>query len=132
MSDFIHSYQELEVYQIAFQCSTQVFQLSRGFPAEERILLTRQSLTASRSVCASIAEAWGKRRYRKAFVAKLSDAQAEAAEMQTWVQFAVKCGYLNRETGQELFGRYRLIYAALDRLIDDAAVWVKPVGGAWQ
>jgi len=129
MQDFIHSYQELQVYQLAFQCSTQVFQLSRQFPPEERMLLTRQSLTASRSVCASIAEAWGKRRYRKAFVAKLSDAQAEAAEMQTWVQFAVRCGYLSREVGQELFGRYRIIYAALDRLIENAAVWVKPEEG---
>jgi len=127
MQDFIHSYQELQVYQLAFQCSTKVFQLSRQFPPEERVLLTRQSLAASRSVCASIAEAWGKRRYRKAFVAKLSDAQAEASEMQTWVQFAVRCGYLNREVGQELFGRYRLIDAALDQLIENAAVWVKPV-----
>lgn len=126
MSDFIHSYQELEVYQLAFQCSTQVFQLSREFPAEERMLLTRQSLTASRSVCASIAEAWGKRRYRKAFVAKLSDAQAEAAEMQTWVQFVVSCGYVTPEVGQELFGQYRTIFAALERLIDNAVVWLKP------
>jgi four helix bundle protein len=126
MSDFIHSYQELEVYRLAFQCSIQVFKLSRSFPAEERMLLTRQALTASRSVCASIAEAWGKRRYHKAFVAKLSDAQAEAAEMQTWVQFAVKCDYLNPEVGQELFGQYRTIFAALERLIENAAVWLKP------
>ncbi|NEQ48333.1 MAG: four helix bundle protein [Leptolyngbya sp. SIOISBB] len=127
MSDFIQSYQELEVYQLAFRCSTQIFQLSREFPAEERILLTRQSLTASRSVCSSIAEAWGKRRYHKAFVAKLSDAQAEAAEMQTWVQFAVTCGYLTPEVGQELFGQYRTIFAALERLMENAAVWLKPL-----
>ncbi|MEO1211367.1 MAG: four helix bundle protein [Cyanobacteria bacterium J06638_20] len=130
MSDFVRSYQELKVYQLAFQCSTQIFELSRQFPPEERLLLTRQSLTASRSVCASLAEAWGQRRYRKAFIAKLSDAQAEAAEMQTWVQFAVQCEYLNREVGQELFGQYRIIYAALERLIENADVWVKPMEGA--
>lgn len=127
MYDLIHSYQELQVYQLAFECSTQVFRVSRNFPAEERVLLTRQALTASRSVCASIAEAWGKRRYRKAFVAKLTDAQAEAAEMQTWIQFAVRCGYLNTEVGQELFGHYRTIFGAVERLIDNASVWVKPV-----
>ncbi|MGP1385384.1 MAG: four helix bundle protein [Thainema sp.] len=130
MQDFIQSYQELQVYQLAFKCSTQIFQLSRQFPAEERVLLTRQALTASRSVCASIAEAWGKRRYGKAFVAKLNDAQAEAAEMQTWVQFAVEFGYVKPEVGQALVGRYRIIFAALDRLIEDAAVWVKPGEGA--
>lgn len=127
MQDFIRSYQELQVYQLAFKAALQIFDLSRRFPVEERILLTRQSLTASRSVCASIAEAWGKRRYRKAFVAKLCDAQAEAAEMQTWIEFAVAYGYLEYEIGQELFGHYRTIFGALERLIDNAAVWLKPL-----
>jgi four helix bundle protein len=35
-----------------------------------------------------------KRRYEAAFIAKLSDSEAEAAEAQTWVEFAVKCNYL--------------------------------------
>ena len=132
MQDFIHTYQELQVYQLAFDCSTEIFHLSRSFPKDETTLLTHQSLAASRSVCASIAEAWGKRRYRKAFVAKLSDAQAEAAEMQTWIQVAIRCGYLGGEVGQELFGRYGLIFAALDRLIENAAVWVKSSEGISQ
>ena len=125
MQDFIHSFQELQVYQLAFKCSAQIYFLSRDFPPEEQQLLTRQSLTASRSICASIAEAWGKRRYRKAFVAKLSEAQSEAAEMQAWVQIAVRCGYIGSEVGQELFGHYRTIFAALDRLMDNASDWVK-------
>lgn len=126
MQDFIRSYQELQVYRLAFKTALQIYRLARQFPAEERIVLTRQSITASRSVCASIAEAWGKRRYRKAFMAKLSDAQAEAAEMQTWIEFAVACGYLDNEVGQELFGHYRTIFDALERLIDNAAAWIKP------
>jgi hypothetical protein len=52
----------------------------------------------SRSVCANLAEAWRKRRYQAAFVAKLDDAEAEAAETQTWIQFAVKCNYLQTLT----------------------------------
>jgi four helix bundle protein len=131
MQDFIHSYQELQVYQLAFNCSVEIYRRSRGFPDEEKDLLTRQSVTASRSVCASIAEAWGKRRYCKAFVAKLSDAQSEAAEMQTWVQVAIQCGYLDGEVGQKLFHQYRIIFAALDRMIADAAVWVKATEGVF-
>jgi len=77
-----------------------------------------------------MAEAWGKRRYPKAFVAKLSDAQAEAAEMQTWIHVAIQCGYLDSEAGHKLFHQYRLIFAALDRLIEDAAVWVKVTEGS--
>ena len=65
-------------------------------------------------------------------MAKLSDAQSEAAEMQTWVQVAIRCGYLDSEAGQELFGHYRTIFAALERLIENASVWVKPVDGVLQ
>jgi len=30
-------------------------------------------------------------------VSKLNDAEAEAAETQTWIYFAVECGYLSKE-----------------------------------
>lgn len=127
MQDFIRSYQELQVYQLALRCTNQLYHLSRQFPEEEKPLLTRQFLSASRSVCTNLAEAWGKRRYRGAFVAKLSDAQSEAAEMQTWIEIAVRCGYVDTEIGQELFGHYCTIFAALECLVENASVWVKPL-----
>jgi four helix bundle protein len=127
MQDFIRSYQELQVYQLAFRCTNQLYLLAQHFPDDEKPLLTRQMLSASRSVCTNLAEAWGKRRYRGAFVAKVSDAQSEAAEMQTWIEIAVQCGYLEAETGQELFGHYRTIFSALERLVENATVWVKPL-----
>jgi four helix bundle protein len=127
MHDFIRNHQELQVYQLAFQCTSQLYRVSRRFPEEEKPLLTRQLLSASRSVCTNVAEAWGKRRYQGAFIAKLSDALSEAAEVQTWVEIAVQCDYIDAEMGQELFGHYRTIFAALERLIENAAVWVKPL-----
>jgi four helix bundle protein len=38
--------------------------------------LTDQVRRSSRSVCANMAEAWRKRRYQAAFIAKLSDCEA--------------------------------------------------------
>jgi len=35
-------------------------------------------------------------------VAKLNDSEAEAAETQTWLKFAVRCNYLEVETGREI------------------------------
>ena len=35
------------------------------------------------------------KKYPAAFVSKLSDAEAEAAETQVWIEFAVRCGYLD-------------------------------------
>ena len=123
--DFFRTYQELQVYQLAFRSAMRIYQLSQQFPPEEDEMLTRQIVAASRSVCTNLAEAWGKRRYRKAFIAKLNDAEGEAAEVQTWIAFAVECDYLNAEVGQNLLGQYRTIFSALGRLVENTAAWVK-------
>jgi four helix bundle protein len=65
--------------------------------------LTSQIRRSSRSICANLAEAWRKRPYKAAFIAKLSDAESEAAETQVWIEFAVKCGYLTREVAKPLY-----------------------------
>ena len=90
----IKSHEDLEVYRMAFDAAMTIFQLSKKFPVEERYSLTDQIRRSSRSVCANLAEAWRKRRYEAAFVAKLNECEAEAAETQTWLKFAVKCDYL--------------------------------------
>jgi four helix bundle protein len=72
-----------------------ILNISQKFPIEERYSLTDQTHRFSRSVCANLAEAWRKRRYKVAFIAKLSDAEAEAAETQVWLKFAVKCQYID-------------------------------------
>lgn len=87
-------HRDLEVYQLAFAVAMEIFELSKKFPVEERYSLTDQIRRSSRSVCANLAEAWRKRRYQAAFVAKLSDCESEAAETQVWIEFAVKCNYL--------------------------------------
>jgi four helix bundle protein len=56
--------------------------------------LTSQIRRSSRSVNLNLAEAWRKRRYEAAFIAKLSDAEAEAAETQSSLEFALACGYI--------------------------------------
>ena len=53
-------------------------------------------------MAANIAEAWRKRRYPAAFVSKLSDAESEAAETQTWLEIALRCQYLTLEQAQAL------------------------------
>jgi len=49
-----------------------------------------------------LAEAWRKRRYKAAFIAKLSDAESEACETQVWVEFARRCEYLEDVACNEL------------------------------
>jgi len=120
----IQSHRELEVYQMGMEAAMRIFELSRGFPNEERYSLTDQIRRSSRSVCANLAEAWRKRRYQAAFISKLSDAEAEAAETQTWIEFAVKCGYLERETGHELYRAYDAILGKLVTMINHPEPWL--------
>ena len=102
----VTSHKDLKVYQKAFSAAMQIFELSRKFPREETYSLTDQIRRSSRSVCANLSEAWRKRRYEAAFVAKLNDCEAEAAETQTWLDFAMECQYLDPETGEKLSAIY--------------------------
>lgn len=98
----IRDHRDLDVYKMAFEAAMVVFSLSKEFPPEERYALTDQIRRSSRSVCGNLAEAWRKRRYQAAFVAKLNDAEAEAAETQTWLDFAAACDYLNSSARADL------------------------------
>ncbi|MBE9224023.1 four helix bundle protein [Phormidium sp. LEGE 05292] len=122
----IQSHRDLEVYQLAFEVAMQIFELSKKFPVEERYSLVDQIRRSSRSVCANLSEAWRKRRYEGAFISKLSDAEAEAAETQTWIEFAVKCGYLDVEVGRELYRQYNRILGTLVNMITNFSRWLLP------
>jgi four helix bundle protein len=124
---FARSYRELTVYQQAIESAMTVFELTKTFPAEERYSLVDQVRRSSRSVCANIAEAWRKRRYRQAFIAKLSDSESEAAETQVWLELAVRCGYLRPDLAESLSEAYEGILAQLVAMIDGGDRWtVKP------
>jgi four helix bundle protein len=121
-------HQELDVYKKAFDLAMQIFEITKNFPSEEKYSLTDQMRRSSRSVCANIAEAWRKRRYEAAFVSKLNDAEAEAAETQTWVEFGVRCGYLDRRIARDLFLIYDEAIAMLVSMINNPDRWVLPSG----
>jgi len=122
----IKTHRDLEVYQVSFNIAMQIFQKSNAFPIEERYSLTDQVRRSSRSVCANLAEAWRRRRYEASFISKLSDAEAEAAETQVWLEFAVQCGYLDSETGQELLFSYENIIGKIVSMINNPKPWLLP------
>ena len=121
---FISSHEDLEVYKIAFDAAMEIFELSKNFPKEEKYSLTDQIRRSSRSVCANLAEAWRRRRYKASFVSKLNDAEAEAAETQVWLKFAVKCRYLDIDSGRELYGKYNQILGLIVIMTNNADKWL--------
>ncbi len=120
----IRKHTELEVYKKGFSLAMRVFEVTKSFPKEERYSLTDQVRRSSRSVCANVAEAWRKQRYERSFVSKLSDADAEAAETQVWIQFGVECGYLDRDSAAELYKEYDAILGRLVRMMTDPGKWI--------
>nr|WP_318719630.1 MULTISPECIES: four helix bundle protein [unclassified Roseofilum] len=120
----IRTHEDLGIYQLAFDAAMQIFVHSKTFPVEEKYSLTDPVRCSSRSVCANLAEAWRKRRYKAAFVAKLNDCEAEAAETQVWLKFSVKCQYLNVEQGRELYKMYNQILSELVNMINHPDDWL--------
>ncbi|MEH2139057.1 four helix bundle protein [Nostoc sp.] len=122
--EVIKDHKDLGIYKIAFETAMKIFELSKKFPVEERYSLTDQIRRSSRSVCANMAEAWRKRRYEAAFVAKLNDCEAEASETQTWIEFAVKCNYIDVQTGRELYASYNQVLSGLVNMINHPLPWL--------
>jgi four helix bundle protein len=124
MGEKINSYKELKVYQSAFEVAMEIFEITKIFPSEEKYSLVDQIRRSSRSVCTNIAEAWRKRRYKAAFIAKLSDAESEACETQVWIEFAARCNYLNKDTSNKIDKKYDQIIGQIVRMIYDADKWL--------
>ena len=119
----IRRHSDLVVYQQAFEVAMKIYEATKSFPKEETYSLTDQIRRSSRSVCANLAEAWRKRRYPLAFVSKLCDCEAESAETQTWIQFAVKCGYLPTQEAMAFYKDYDGIIGMLVSMITHPDHW---------
>lgn len=98
----INSAKELEVYKKAYMLAMEIFELSKGFPPEEKYALTSQIRRSSRSITMNLREAWAKRRYEAHFISKLTDCDGEAGETDTSLDFALDCGYIGIEQHQRL------------------------------
>ena len=124
MRKAIENHYELEVYKKAFVVAMKIFEVSKSFPKEELYSLTDQIRRSSRSVCSNLAEAWRKRRYEAAFLSKLNDVEAEAAETQVWLQFAVECRYMKRDPGADLFRACDEVLRMIVAMIHNPTPWL--------
>ena len=120
----ISSYKDLRVYQAAMDAAMRIYEISKRFPAEERYSLTDQIRRASRSVCSNIGEAWRKRRYRAAFVSKLSDSETEAEETGVWLEISWRCGYISHAEANGLDHEYDKILGQLVTMIGRPEPWL--------
>lgn len=98
----IDSAKDLNVYKRGYELAMEIFQVTKGFPSEEKYALTSQIRRSSRSICLNLREAWAKRRYEAHFVSKLTDCDGENSETESSLDFAKDCGYISSEKHQAL------------------------------
>jgi four helix bundle protein len=119
MSDRIESFRDLNVYKLAVELQQEIFELTKRFPKEETYSLTDQIRRASRSIGANISESWHKRRYPAHFLSKLSDADAEQAETQHWLDTSLKCKYVTIQQHRVLLDKCKSIGRMLGKMMSN-------------
>jgi four helix bundle protein len=114
---YVKRFQDLIVYQKSISATQNIFSLSKSFPSEEKFSLTDQIRRSSRSVGAQIAEAWGKRKYPKHFVSKLTDADSEQLETQHWLLISLESNYIDKTVYHNLLSQFEEIGKMLNSMI---------------
>jgi four helix bundle protein len=68
----------------------------------------------------------GKCRYEAHFVSKLTDADGENGETETWLDFAYDCGYLSKNDHAVFLEKRREIGAIIGSMINNPFSFVLP------
>ncbi len=111
------SFEDLEVFRRAYRVSLEIHRASLAFPAVEQRALADQLRRASKSICANIAEGYGRQKRSKAeFKRFLQMATGSCDEMRVWVRYALDLGYIDEATWQGWRDEYQMIVRMVQSL----------------
>jgi four helix bundle protein len=117
MSEWARRFEDLEVFRRGYRLSLEVHRASLEFPRIEQFALADQVRRASKSICANIAEGFGKQRQsRVEFHRFLTMAIGSADEMQVWTLYCRDLGYIDNDVAERWQGEYREIARMLQGL----------------
>ena len=120
----VSSFDDLDVYRRAYAVSLEIHRSSLQFPKIEQAVLADQVRRASKSICANIAEGFGRQRQSRAEYKRfLIMAIGSADEMQVWIRYARDLGYVDAETGLRWTEEYRPVARMLQGLY---SAWTRP------
>ena len=120
----VSSFDDLDVYRRAYAVSLEIHRSSLQFPKIEQAVLADQVRRASKSICANVAEGFGRQRQSRAEYKRfLIMAIGSADEMQVWIRYACDLGYVDAETGERWMEEYRSVARMLQGLY---SAWARP------
>lgn len=113
------SFEDIEAFQRAYKLSLIVHRASLAFPSIEQFALGNQLRKASKSICANIAEGYGKQKNSAAeFKRFLLIALGSSDEMRVWCRYCFDLGYINEESWTKWRDEYSRISRMLQGLIN--------------
>lgn len=124
MVKFAEDYKELDVFNKSMELTMEIFMLTKSFPQEEKYSLVDHIRRSSRSVCANIAEAWRRRRYKRAFISSMNNAESEANETRVWLEIAYRCGYIDIEAKERLDKQYDVVIRQIVKMLQNVDSWI--------
>ena len=114
----MESFEDLEVFQRAYRLSLEVHRISLKLPRIEQHALGDQIRRASKSICANVAEGYGRQNRSKAeFKRFLAMAIGSSDEMRVWARYALDLGYLDEPTWRQWRDEYQTIARMLQSLV---------------
>lgn len=116
-SEWVRGFEELEVFRRAYTLSLEVHRASLEFPRIEQWALADQVRRASKSICANLAEGFGRQPSSKPeFRRFVTMALGSADEMQVWTLYCRDLGYVDSDTAERWRGEYREVARMLSAL----------------
>ena len=114
----IERFEDLKVFQRAYKASLEIHRMSLSLPEAERYVLSDQMRRASRSICALLAEGFGKQaNSKREFRRYLLMAVGSSDEMRVWLRYCYDLGYIGAEEWQALRDEYEEISKMLQGLV---------------
>ena len=116
-SEWVRGFEGLEVFQRAYRLSLEVHRASLDFPRIEQFALADQLRRASKSICANLAEGFGRQPVSKPeFRRFVTMALGSADEMQVWTLYCRDLGYIGKDVAERWQNEYRVIARMLTAL----------------
>ena len=110
-------FEDLKVFQRAYRLSLEVHRASLTFPKIEQFGLAEQLRRASKSICANIAEGFGRQSTGSGeFRRFLQIATGSADEMRVWIRYCLDLGYIDDAGWQHWRREYEEIARMLQGL----------------
>lgn len=107
-------FEDLEVFRRAYRISLEVHAASLKFPQVEQYALADQIRRASKSICANLAEGYGRRGQSRAeFNRFVLMGIGSADEMRVWSRYCLDLGYID----EEAWKRWRDEYEEIARML---------------